>query len=1013
MTSAAEVLDPRLGERNARSNHGKRFKAGEQILRVIQGLAVELTCRSIHVLTAASESWDDDFVFRPAERSSSSRSSPSTLPGDFSPTSTSTTSRRPFDQATAHHALDSHETQVPLSATRTARRRESKCSRASTDWTASPDRDAMIKPLRRAASESATDVHAAPSSTKTRRLQPCSSRKLTSPIPCSTPSPCPAFTDAEAQPSATPSLMADGFTGLATCESDLADESDGEVAVASLKVESKSRPASPLQRFGTRHSKAYRVDGSSSTESNARLASVEAILADDKSSRSQVPFAPKESNPAGHASRTESTQLEGLGADLSPPSSSSRKRKLVKKRPPEQQQPVPASLSALALATDGTSDPSVFSNSSGGSTRTVSGWGPQSERPPVDPTRSEQSLGAPTRPSLPLPTICTPRTRSVTTPAQPDGTTAMGERDWIRVESFPAPVPASPPFAAPDRQPSWGLLHDRSVSETNSAAPTPSVRDAEPRGSQHAAPSNGFGSGRLARFLGRSVSGPASEHGSRVPSAAPTVERERTSLFRRSSRKLKPELHEPKFSISRSNSWSRSIGRTRFSFDRHGRSSPPPVPPVPALEQLPHSAIALLAKSRRSSHRPERPPGLADLTETNVSSPPLPSLSVPMRPDQTGSTARGSNEIESATTRSRPRRVSHRPSVSLPSVPSFVMAFHTSEQSVTPQMATISNNTAKRMQASEAEPPVASDSMRPQKLSDLRIPLQVAATQKKIQDDLDRVKQFAVAIKGESGFLCRQPRTDNTSLPELKALRIHFDAIKSNLSAPALCWEQAQALIDLADGDLIKEPEASAGARSPSQNDGRTHSTSRSRASSPESTASTAVRQRETLRRVFAASEVQKRAWLPARAPPVLRPTLKVLSDQQSVPCLAGAALSAPKGSLASSPGRQTSFRLWRLIFRLRSEPTRDIAVEPSSLDRSTPSVTSTNPGRAAESSRDSDGEDWDREFGFSGSVAPDESQQFDLDGKMILTSQRIPRLLAKATELRQACLRELALSQT
>ena len=90
------------------------------------------------------------------------------------------------------------------------------------------------------------------------------------------------------------------------------------------------------------------------------------------------------------------------------------------------------------------------------------------------------------------------------------------------------------------------------------------------------------------------------------------------------------------------------------------------------------------------------------------------------------------------------------------------MAFHTSEQSVTPQMATISNNTAKRMQASEAEPPVASDSMRPQKLSDLRIPIQVAATQKKIQDDLDRVKQFAVAIKGESGILCRQPRTDST-----------------------------------------------------------------------------------------------------------------------------------------------------------------------------------------------------------------------------------------------------------
>lgn len=226
-------------------------------------------------------------------------------------------------------------------------------------------------------------------------------------------------------------------------------------------------------------------------------------------------------------------------------------------------------------------------------------------------------------------------------------------------------------------------------------------------------------------------------------------------------------------------------------------------------------------------------------------------------------------------------------------------------------------------------------------------------------------------------------------------------------------------MIDLADGELIKpEHHASVNARPSTilsrRSDVPTNSAPRSRASSLESTVSVAARQHEMLRRVFAASasDEKKGASLPSRA--LSRPTLADGTDQQSVPTLAEAALSAPKGSLALSPGRHASFRFRRLISRLRSKPTREIAAEPSSLDRSTPSASSdTKTGRGAGSDKDSDGEDWDCEFGFSDSVKPDEMQPFDLDGKLGFTSEGIPHLLAKATELRQACLRELALLQT
>lgn len=225
-------------------------------------------------------------------------------------------------------------------------------------------------------------------------------------------------------------------------------------------------------------------------------------------------------------------------------------------------------------------------------------------------------------------------------------------------------------------------------------------------------------------------------------------------------------------------------------------------------------------------------------------------------------------------------------------------------------------------------------------------------------------------------------------------------------------------MINLADGEMIKEPEANIRATSPtlvSQSDVPTDSTPRPRRVSQESTASVTARQHEMLRRVLAASDEKKGASFPVRAPPVSRPTLAVLTDQQAAPSPFEEARPLPKVTFASSPGRQTSFRFRRLIFRLRSKPIREIETEPSFSEPSTLSAASdTEPGRGAGLKRDSDGEDWDREFlGSSEGVEQDYAQPLHLDGKMELTSEGIPHLLAKATELRHACLRELALLQT
>ena len=173
-------------------------------------------------------------------------------------------------------------------------------------------------------------------------------------------------------------------------------------------------------------------------------------------------------------------------------------------------------------------------------------------------------------------------------------------------------------------------------------------------------------------------------------------------------------------------------------------------------------------------------------------------------------------------------------------------------------------------------------------------------------------------------------------------------------------------MINLADGAMIEEPEAVIRAGAPtlvSRSDVPTDSTARPRASSLESTASLAARQHEMLRRVLAASDEKKGASLPIRAPSVSRPTLAALTDQQSVPSLFEAGRSVPKVKLASPLGRKSSFRFRHLIFRLRSKSTREIAVEPSLFDTPTPSASDWKPGQGAESDKDSNREDWDREF--------------------------------------------------
>ncbi|BGP45036.1 hypothetical protein JCM10450v2_000853 [Rhodotorula kratochvilovae] len=302
-------------------------------------------------------------------------------------------------------------------------------------------------------------------------------------------------------------------------------------------------------------------------------------------------------------------------------------------------------------------------------------------------------------------------------------------------------------------------------------------------------------------------------------------------------------------------------------------------------------------------------------------------------------------------------------------------------------------------------------------LSDLRIPARITNAQKKIEEDLERVKQFAKAVE-ELKALRRQydqliqifaepPSSQNHLSPEHgpspDALHKTAQAARRVEIDYSAWWEQAQTLIDLGDGKPAKE-KASPGtlasrrdrcvslapektpprvaALLPSESEteteatfataalGRNGSTARRlrrrpSASSFETEASVAVRQREMLRGVLAPA--LKGASLPSRAPPAPRPPLPRLESGLSKgKRLSGVPLghahtispTTPRSPstkpLPPATSRRVSrggvFGIREFLLRLRSKATEELAASvgtiPSTLDASLPSSSAPSPAR-------------------------------------------------------------------
>ncbi|BGP21913.1 hypothetical protein JCM10295v2_000790 [Rhodotorula toruloides] len=377
-------------------------------------------------------------------------------------------------------------------------------------------------------------------------------------------------------------------------------------------------------------------------------------------------------------------------------------------------------------------------------------------------------------------------------------------------------------------------------------------------------------------------------------------------------------------------------------------------------------------------------------------------------------------------------------------------------------------------------------------LSDLRIPARITNAQKKIEEDLERVKQFATAIE-ELKALRRQYEELVVAIPPVSTQHLSPDQPSKTAVAKtaqairrveldyASWWEQAQTLIDLGDGkprqdatrpspgtlasrrdrcvSLVPEITNRRRSQATSESEVETVASARPRdattskrpverhpsASSFESEASVAHRQREMLRGVLAAPH--KGASLPSRAPPAPRPPLTVITQPDSASLSVSqpsgrrvsplfAALASPSApslssekpsSAAPSPAsrrvsRAGVFGIREFLLRLRTRATEELAAsvqaEPSlvsadhavadlapvpsrrsvsdptyrmrRLSRLPPGVsiaptTKHVPRTASNSTSDSD-EDWDLEFS---PPRPTSVHQFDAENTTTSLSRR------------------------
>ncbi|EMS19365.1 uncharacterized protein RHTO_04557 [Rhodotorula toruloides NP11] len=545
--------------------------------------------------------------------------------------------------------------------------------------------------------------------------------------------------------------------------------------------------------------------------------------------------------------------------------------------------------------------------------------------------------------------------------------------------------------------------------------------------------------------------------GKRAPSPAPSsksVKSSKSLLLRRSSKKGKDDEPEvPKSPSIGALRKRRSVTApvTGKSPSMPSLPSSPPPPPLPRSG----SAFSFITRARgfsRSSPRTETPPSPRK-PSTSVDAPPVPPIPPPRpprpspavipaqtatrpppshgqlnaayrMPGTSASTAAGpsgsrpaqlaptSTARAAATSRppkTRPLQAGHRPSVSL----SSIMPLRSTSPLPRPPQPPLGVRTSQQSFASD-NPSTAGESDRPptvysfgddlvngedtgvprrNSLSDLRIPARITNAQKKIEEDLERVKQFAAAIeelkalRGQYEELVQvmalpsvSPQHLSPDQPSKNAVAKTAQAIRRVELDYASWWEQAQTLIDLGDGkprqaasrpspgtlasrrdrcvSLAPEKTDRRHSRIGSESEAETIASARPAdstvtkrqvkrrpsASSIETAASVAHRQKEMLRGVLAAPH--KGASLPSRAPPSPRPPLTVITQPDSAtssvslqsgrrvsPLFAALAspstpsLSPEKPSPASRRVSRTGvFGIREFLLRLRSRATEELA---------------------------------------------------------------------------------------
>lgn len=533
------------------------------------------------------------------------------------------------------------------------------------------------------------------------------------------------------------------------------------------------------------------------------------------------------------------------------------------------------------------------------------------------------------------------------------------EADWLGVVSFSTPPPPLPP--TPSKQSATSRLLRRNSTKTPATKSHPPVtartqaaaqttkhplslssmlsRSAAslplgPRRAPSPAPSNTSGRDPPPR--------PPSASSIRQP-ATPPLSRKKLHRHSSSATELVPKPRVESF-LARARALSKS---SKQPITPSPPAAIPPTPPMP--RQVSHEHLNLPPPKRSGGlyegwkmPRPNSTASNLSSGSTTSTLRPIGGSTAPLAAGWNPSTSRGVLPVVTTNRTASPapttrQQQGHRPSLSLSSAPDRGSRGTRAGSPARPRTVM----TVDRPASYVFEEGGGHEVVRRNSLSDLRIPSRITSSQVRIEEDLERVKEFAKGIDGAflralavlSAQLIKVTRVDLKALRRQyqQLIRVHVSPASSpeadnnpfagpppeavqKITQAIKCleidfsswWEQAEALVDLGDGKTRAEPRESPGViaskrdrcvslATQSQTKGRapdseteTEDTSRlgsvrrkvkrsPSASSIETGLSVEDRQKEMLRGVLAPSH--KGASLPSRKPPSPRPSLAVLAD--------------------------------------------------------------------------------------------------------------------------------------